>query len=292
MIITVGIITHNRSETISRCLKSLALQTRPPDEIVVVDTSDDNKTELLINKIKMPVKYTRPKNRIRQPAARNMILKNSKGDIIAFLDDDTVPKKFWLENVEKSFGHDKNIAGACGPAIDCDKNLNPTHKMLRTDRNQNFFTSCGDVREKTRLWVPPRPVKCSVMLGANMAFRTDKLKEVGGFVDFYTGGYGFREENFPQVALIKKGYTFLYNPKVFVWHIKKRAGGAEKDFEHYYLCGKYHRYFADKFFPKWKSRLSWIFWSFSPPCLWICIILSVIRRDKSILRWQKGLWGF
>jgi GT2 family glycosyltransferase len=123
-----------------------------------------------------------------------------------------------------------------------------------------------------------------------MSFRTKLLKDAGGFVAFYEEGYGFREENFPQAALLKKGYKFMYMPDAFVWHIKVRSGGAEKFKDHYFLCGKYHRVFADRFFPKWKTRLSWIFWSVSPPCLWLCVLLALSRRDLSIMKWHKGLW--
>ena len=130
------------------------------------------------------------------------------------------------------------------------------------------------------------------MLGANMSYLTDELKRVGGFFSFYKEGYGFREENFPQASLIKRGFKFLYNPEAFVYHIKAKKGGSDRDFQHFYLCGKNHRIFADKFFPKILTRLSWIFWSKSPPALWIAVLLAIRRKDLSILKWHKGLWGF
>ncbi len=291
MKVTIGIITHNRAPMISKCLAAINKQTSKPQKIIIVDTSDNNETEKIIKESRLPIKYIHLKKRIRQPAARNLIIKDTKTDIIAFLDDDTVPKKKWLENLLRGYEAGDRIAGAAGPAVNCDNNLRPLVKYKYTDRSQNTVNSAGDLRFNGA-WIPSRPEECQTMIGANMSFRTGKLRSAGGFVDFYKEGYGFREENFPQMALLKKGYKFMYMPGAFVWHIKTRSGGADKDVEHFYLCGKYHRQFADKFFPKWKSRLSWIFWSFSPPCIWLCFLLAIWRRNLSILKWHKGLWGF
>ncbi len=290
MKVTIGIITHNRADIISKCLDGIKNQTTKPENIIVVDTSDNDSTRNVIKKFRLPIKYFHLKKRIRQPAARNLILNNTKTEILAFLDDDTVPKMEWLENIIRGYGFDHNIVAVAGPSVNSDINLRPIVAYKYTNEKQNFVNSFGDVRFNCA-WVPTRPTECSVMIGANMSFLTKELKSVGGFYDFYREGYGFREENFPQMKLIRKGKKFMYMPKAFVWHIKTREGGADKNYEHFYLCGKYHKIFADRFFPRWKSRLSWFFWSVSPPCLWLCILLAIYRWDFSILRWHKGLWG-
>lgn len=288
--VTIGIITHNRAAIIYKCLDGIKNQTVKPYEIIIVDTSENTHTRDVIRKYSMPIKYIHLKKRIRQPATRNLILNSTKTDIIAFLDDDAAPKDTWLENIVKGYRIGNKTVAVAGPAVNCDTNLKPIVDYKYTEKIQNTVNSTGDVRFNGA-WIPSKPKKCKVMIGANMSFLTDKIKSVGGFVNFYKHGYGFREENFPQMELLNKGYEFVYMPDAFVWHIKTRVGGADKDVEHFYLCGKNHRYFADKFFPKWKSRLSWIFWSVSPPCLWLCVILALVRRDFSILKWHKGLWG-
>jgi hypothetical protein len=291
MKVTVGIITHNRSSVISKCLGGLKKQTKKPDKIVIVDTSDNNETSNIVKKSGMKIKYIHLAKRVRQPAARNIVLKHTNTEVLAFLDDDAVPKDEWLENIAKGYGFGNDIVAVAGPAVNCDTDLRPLVRYRRTDNIQNTTNSVGDIRYYPA-WIPSRPVECSSMIGANMSFLTKKLKDVGGFTEFYTEGYGFREENFPQLKLLRKGYRFIYMPDAFVWHIKVRTGGAEKYKDHFYLCGKNHRHFADAFFPKWKTRLSWIFWSISPPCLWLCIGLAIARRDLSMLKWHKGLWGF
>lgn len=90
--VSVIIPTYNRAHTIARAIDSLLTQTRPPDEIIVVDDgSNDNTLEVLeryAGKISVIVS---PRNE-GQPAARNRALDVATGDFIAFLDsDDTLP---------------------------------------------------------------------------------------------------------------------------------------------------------------------------------------------------------
>jgi len=286
---SVGIVTYNRPETMKMVLDNLKIQTKKPLEIIVVDSSENNETEKLTKKYKK-IKYIRTKKRLYQPQARNIILKKCRGDIIAFLDDDAIPKKDWMKNILKGFEYE-NAVGVTGPAITCNKKLKPTMKILRTDKNQNYFTSYGDMRSESRRWVPPKPVFCSLMLGANMSFLLKPLEEIG-FDEFYSHDAAVREETDPQIALIKKGFRFIYMPKAFVYHLKSEIGGIrtnnKKDY--YYWAGVHHKYLCDKYFPKWKTRLAWLFVSKNPPCLPLCIILSLIRKDLNILKWIKGLW--
>ncbi len=297
--ISVGIITFNRPETLKLVLKALEAQTKQPYEILVVDNSTNFATKNLMKKFlakrrlrrQHTLKYHYVKERIFQPHARNMILKKCNGNVIAFLDDDAVPEPQWLAAIEECFS-DKTVVGATGPALNCIEPGNPTEKIITSGKNRNYFTSCGDVRSDSRRWIPPASVGCTIMLGANMSFRTELLKRIG-FDEFYGKDAAFREETDPQVALIKQGFRFVYNPSAVVWHMKFSKGGIRSNppENYYYYCGVNHRHFADKYFPKWKSRLSWIFFSLNPPCLWIALGLSVMRRDKSLLKWHKGLWA-
>jgi len=291
--ITVGIVTYERSELISRCLNSLLNQSRIPDEIIVIDSSKSNKTEKIINDNFSDIIYLRTEKRVPQPNARNIILKKASGEIIAFLDDDTICTENWCLNILNGYKQGEDIVGTTGPSILCDENLNVLVKITRTAKNQNFFVKTGDIRCGSFRWIPPRPVKCQIMLGANMSFKKEKLVEVGGFDEFY-GKYpgAYREETDPQIALVKKGFNFMYMPGALVYHIQTRKGGIsefESGPEYFYYCGKAHRYLSDKYFSKKWSRIGWIFWSVSPPCLWLSVLLSIVRR-KNYLKWHKGLW--
>ena len=114
MKISVLITTRNRAEILKQCLKSLERQSRKPNEVVVVDNASwDNTREIVESFKKFKVRYFFEKN-IGIAYGRNRGLKEAKGDIFAFIDDDCVASKSWLKEIEKTFLGDKNIVGIVG----------------------------------------------------------------------------------------------------------------------------------------------------------------------------------
>ena len=108
--LSVVIATRNREHWLADALDSLTRQTRPPDEIIVVDNASEDNTREAVSQFqhKLPVKYVfEGKKGI--PYARNCGVKLASGDIIAFLDDDTSADENWLRYIEMPFIRDPNI---------------------------------------------------------------------------------------------------------------------------------------------------------------------------------------
>ena len=85
--VTVVIPTYNRMGLLSRALTSVARQTRPPDEVVLVDDGSTDDTERLIRRQFPDVRYLQQENR-GVAAARNRGIREAKGEWLAFLDSD------------------------------------------------------------------------------------------------------------------------------------------------------------------------------------------------------------
>ena len=91
--ISVIIPTYNRYEFVNRAINSVINQTYKDIEIIVVDdcSEDPRYQELSKNK---NIKYFRLDKRSGLPACgRNLGIKNSLGEWVAFLDDDD----YWVE---------------------------------------------------------------------------------------------------------------------------------------------------------------------------------------------------
>lgn len=133
-LISCIIPTYKRSDTLLRAVDSILNQTYPNYEILVVDDNEpDDKFSLEVqNKLNTltdeRVHYLQQEKHINGAAARNFGIKHSKGEYIAFLDDDDewLPKK-----LEKQINTLKNLDSSYG-AVTCLATIYKNGKKVRT----------------------------------------------------------------------------------------------------------------------------------------------------------------
>ena len=95
--VSVVVPTHGRPAQLRRALDSIAAQTRPADEVVVVDDLDDPATADVVALATGPVRRLVSKSRAGVAASRNLGLAETTGDAVAFLDDDDMWSPLFLE---------------------------------------------------------------------------------------------------------------------------------------------------------------------------------------------------
>jgi len=99
--VSVIIPTYNRAHVLTRAVNSVISQTYAPNQVIIVDDgSSDNTREVInqykqeiLNEFKGEILYLYQENQ-GVSSARNLGIKQSKGDWIAFLDSDD----YWLPN--------------------------------------------------------------------------------------------------------------------------------------------------------------------------------------------------
>lgn len=96
--ISVIIPTHNRVGLLSRALRSVLAQSRPPAEVLVVDDGSTDGTEERVRTDFPAVRYLRQENR-GVAAARNHGVREARSEWLAFLDsdDEWLPQKLALQ---------------------------------------------------------------------------------------------------------------------------------------------------------------------------------------------------
>jgi glycosyltransferase involved in cell wall biosynthesis len=111
---SVVVVTKDRPELLSGLLESLTRQTLPPDEVLVVDNNSTASYAEVFEKYRdrLPLR-TVVETTPGIPAARNRGVRESKGEIIVFTDDDCVADPRWVENMVEPFYRDPHI-GAVG----------------------------------------------------------------------------------------------------------------------------------------------------------------------------------
>jgi len=94
------IITLRRPALLRQTLAALARQTRPVDEIIVIDNGPDAETEAAAvescRRFRLPVRHV-PEPRRGYGCARNRGLAEARGDLLYFLDDDCAAEPDWAE---------------------------------------------------------------------------------------------------------------------------------------------------------------------------------------------------
>ncbi|MCC6004643.1 MAG: glycosyltransferase [Thermofilum sp.] len=184
--VSVVVLTCNSAGTLELLLESLRRQTLPPHEIVVVDCGSTDGTIEIARKYGCIV-YDKPV-KVRAEA-RNIGVKISKGDIIAFIDSDCVAERNWLEELVKNFD-DIMIAGVSGKVSALNSNkLIPKLIDLATKDEPHYAT-----------W--------------NIAYRKCVLDEVNGF----DSKLHACEDQALAWKIIRKGYRMVWNPNAIVYH--------------------------------------------------------------------------
>lgn len=103
--VSVVIATRNRPEDLTYCLPSILAQNYPTFEILVVDQSDTNESELAA--FALPGASERLRyihtSAIGKSRALNTLMEEARGAILAFTDDDTMTPPDWIANIVQTF---------------------------------------------------------------------------------------------------------------------------------------------------------------------------------------------
>ena len=89
---------YNGERFLAESLESILRQTRPPDEVIVVDDGSTDGTAGIAQAMGPPVRWVRQEN-AGPGAARNLAIRLATGDFLAFLDSDDLwlPRKLELQ---------------------------------------------------------------------------------------------------------------------------------------------------------------------------------------------------
>ena len=203
MKLSVVIPTYNRRKSFERCLESVFTQSYKPFEIIVVDSSEDidqnlaNKYKIKAESYGLKLRYIIDRPPTGVAASRNVGIKNSKGDIIVFIDDDCVADKYWLENLAKEF-NDEDVAVVGGKiSWELDSMNNKNSRIIK-------YWNRFNQKEVTRY----------AIVTANSAFRKEAIESIGGFDETLK-----RLEDFDVgIRLRLNGLKIKYSEKAKVYH--------------------------------------------------------------------------
>ncbi|MFX1450629.1 MAG: glycosyltransferase family 2 protein [Promethearchaeota archaeon] len=205
--LSVVIPTKFERSNLENCIKSINNQVLKPDEILVIATLNEMKKIKEIEK-KFNIKVFIEK-RAGLSYSRNLGILKSKGDIIAFIDDDAIAHKKWLYYISKS--HKLKDVGVVGGRIKPIWHKN-VPQIIKNSLLAKEWLSLVDLASF--------PFYVDRVIGCNFSLKREVFNQIGAF-DTSIGKYsklmyGGEETEFCERA--GKKYKILYSPKSVVYH--------------------------------------------------------------------------
>jgi GT2 family glycosyltransferase len=222
----------SRLEQLRRCVRSLSELDYPDYEVIVVDNRPAGAEPVALPGVRV-VRETRP----GISAARNRGLVEANGGFVAFTDDDVEVDRRWLRALGERFAESTELAAVTGLVVPAEletpaqiffeqsgSGLDRGYAALTFERAGRFQIRRRNLDDGTEL-VHSLYEMGELGLGSNMAFRTEALRDAGGFDEALGTGTPTRggEDLAILVALLDSGRRLGYEPGAIVHHTHRAS---------------------------------------------------------------------
>jgi glycosyltransferase involved in cell wall biosynthesis len=234
---SIIIPTYNRSDILKKCLQNICNLKKPSKnhEVLVIDNGSTDNTEETIQSFQNKIKNLRyffdktPGLHV----GRHLGVREAKGNILCYLDDDSFVTKNWLVGIEKAF-QKNDVVLAGGPDIPCYEQKSPGWLKY-------FWTETGFGKNLSELSLldfgkKEKYIPTSFVYGCNFIIRKQTLIEFGGFhpdsvprdlLRFRGDG-----ETGLSANLNKAGIKAYYSPEIKIYHLVSKSRMTREYFEY------------------------------------------------------------
>lgn len=216
--LSVIVCTRDRPEALTRCLEALCNSREPADEIIVVDNAPISPaTREAARRFPAATYVLEPKPGLS--VARNAGIRSASADVIAFTDDDVCVHPAWTTCVRDALADD-SFSAMTGLVLPSELgSVSQIHfetqfggfsrGYRRVVFDSSFFA--GLRAKGVPVW--------NIGAGANMAFRRDAFRDIGGFDErLGAGAAGCSEDSELWYRLLAAGHRCIYVPDAVVFH--------------------------------------------------------------------------
>ncbi len=215
MRLSLVIPTVDRSAALYGLLRHLERQTRPPDEVLVIDQSAREDARVAGYAAARPgIRYHRIPER-GLPNARNVGARLAIGEVVLFQDDDGLPDPDLVRVHAENYA-DPTVAGVGGRILGgYDGNGGAV----------GLFNPCAGTVVRNFGADARRDVEH--LPGGNMSFRREVFERIGGFDKAY-GGSAIGEETDFCLRARRAGFRLVYDSRAAVDHLHLPTGGCRE----------------------------------------------------------------
>jgi len=233
--VSVVIITFKRPEVVRTNLEHLARQRVAPHQVLVVDSSPDDRTRDVVAAFPFAVFIKNPAGAGNMTSSRNEALPHVTGDVLSFLDDDAYPDPDFIGELRAFV--DANPDANVG----CCRTLNgiPGEETMGLERIGRFLPN-GSLEGYFGA-DPGHDLKVDHGIGASMWMRTKVITQLQGFREFYTGVSGVREDSDLFFRAAEVGHQAWFVHKAVTLHVAApQAKGQRFDLRYRHWASRNH----------------------------------------------------
>jgi len=302
--VSVIVCTYNRAESFKKFLESFFSQegSFPDCEFLLVDNNSTDETPDVCKKYldskKIQVRYIRETQQ-GLSFARNTSVKNARGQILAFIDDDVIVDKQWLTMVKKLVHEYPEFIAMGGKVIPIWEKKKPLWAVFEGSYAiiQAVFPS-HDYGEEVKSY-PVRTQKNP--MGACMMLRRSAFEKYGNFrIDLGVSGAslktgGLHEDTEFIWRMLAEGEKALYYPKAIVSHFVPESRSSKAYIKQWYFKSgasftkMKHSYYDRQEYARYWGIPRWMFKKFIKPAFWLVFSINAEKRFFYNLRFYRLL---
>ncbi len=227
-LVSVIIVNYNGKAFLEKCLSSLMKQTYPAIEIILVDNGSADNSIWFVKGEYPSVRIIATKENLGFAKGNNVGIKESKGEMIATLNNDTEVTPEWVEELVKAMDSNKKV-GMCASKMLFMKNpqmINSTGICISRSG------ACWDrgMSERDRGQYESLEEIFGPCAGAAM-YRKSMLEEIGLFDEDF---HAYMEDTDLAFRGRLAGWKCLYVPRAVVYHVHGGTGGYASNYTIYY----------------------------------------------------------
>lgn len=205
--ISMVIPTLNAAAELSPLLERLATQTRPLDEIIVVDSSSEDETRAIAGRHPNMKVAKIARADFNHGLTRDLALRETSGDVVCFLTQDALPANdSYIENLVAPIEADPLIALVSGRQL-------PKKDARRFEQLVRAYNYPAQSNVRTIDDLPRLGIKAYFASDVCSAYQRQAYLSVGGFDEV-----GTNEDMLMAARLLNAGYKVAYSAEAEVFH--------------------------------------------------------------------------
>ena len=253
-LVSVIVVNWNGRHWLEGCLGSPVEQTYPNVEVVLVDNGSTDGSVEFVRERYPQVRLIQAGENLGFIGGNNLALAHARGELLAFLNNDTVCDRGWLAALAAAV-EPPDVAGATGKVYALDEPERPVFTLPLV----------GRYSARAR-WTADDYPPCDVhyLAGNNMLIKRRVIEEIGPLDGDYEAYF---EETDWCARMIIAGYRVVYAPAAKIWH--KELGSTSLEANRSYME---------------RNRIRFALKNFDPPALLAFLPLYALDAARRLWR--------